>query len=96
MATQIYTKTVEESRQAYDALLAAGVSREQARGVLPPCMYTSFVWTCSLQALLHFISLRIGEGAQSEIAAYAEALLKLADPIAPEVFETFAENNYQF
>ena len=87
---------MEESRQAYDALLVAGVSREQARGVLPPCMYTSFVWTCSLQALLHFISLRIGEGAQSEIAAYAEALLKLADPIAPEVFEAFAENHYQF
>jgi thymidylate synthase (FAD) len=96
LAAQIYTKAVEESRQAYDALLVAGVSREQARGVLPPCMYTSFVWTCSLQALLHFISLRIGEGAQSEIAAYAEALLKLADPIAPEVFEAFAENHYQF
>jgi len=95
LAAQIYTKTVEESRQAYDALLAAGVSREQARGVLPPCMYTSFVWTCSLQALLHFIGLRIGKGAQHEIAVYAEALLKLAEPIAPEVFEAFAENNYQ-
>jgi thymidylate synthase (FAD) len=96
LATQIYTKTVEESRQAYDALLMAGVSREQARGVLPPCMYTSFCWTCSLQALLNFISLRIGNGAQHEIALYAEALLKLASPIAPEVFEAFAENNYQF
>jgi thymidylate synthase (FAD) len=95
LAAQIYTKTVEESKQAYDALLMAGVSREQARGVLPPCMYTSFVWTCSLQALLHFIGLRIGKGAQHEIAVYAEALLKLAEPIAPEVFEAFAENNYQ-
>jgi len=95
LAAQIYTKTVEESRQAYDALLAAGVSREQARGVLPPCMYTSLVRTCSLQALLHFIGLRIGKGAQYEIALYAEALLKLAEPIAPEVFEAFAENNYQ-
>ena len=96
LAAQIYTKTVEESRQAYNALLAAGASREQARGVLTPCMYTSFVWTCSLQALLHFISLRIDKGAQSEICAYAEALLKLAEPIAPEVFEAFAETHYQF
>jgi thymidylate synthase (FAD) len=96
LAAQIYTKTVEESRQAYEALLVAGVSREQARGVLPPCMYTSFCWTCSLQALLNFISLRLGDGAQHEIALYAEALLKLADPIAPEAFEAFAENNYQF
>lgn len=95
LAAQIYTKTVEESKQAYEALLMAGVSREQARGVLPPCVYTQFVWTCSLQALLHFIGLRIDKGAQSEIRAYAEALLKLAEPIAPEVFEAFAENNYQ-
>lgn len=94
LAAQIYTKTVEDSRQAYDALLAAGVSREQARGVLPPCMYTQFVWTCSLQALLNFISLRLGNGAQHEIALYSEALLKLAEPIAPEVFTAFKENNF--
>lgn len=94
LAAQIYTKTVEDSRQAYDALLVAGVSREQARGVLPPCMYTQFVWTCSLQALLNFINLRLGNGAQHEIALYAEALLKLAEPIAPEVFTAFKENNF--
>jgi thymidylate synthase (FAD) len=58
---------------------------------------TSFVWTCSLQALLHFISLRIdAKSAQGEIAAYARALLTLAKPVAPEAFEAFETNNYQF
>ena len=73
-----------------------GVSKEQARAILPPAMYTSFVWTCSLQALLHFISLRIGKGAQYEIVSYAEALLELARPIAPEAFAAFETNNYSF
>jgi thymidylate synthase (FAD) len=72
------------------------VSKEQARAILPSAMYTSFVWTCSLQALFHFISLRIGEGAQSEIVSYAQALLDLGCPVAPEAFDAFAANNYQF
>ena len=28
--------------------------------------------------------------------AYAEALLTLGRPVAPEAFDAFAENNYQF
>jgi thymidylate synthase (FAD) len=91
-----YADAIQAAREAYGAMVMAGISREQARGVLPACMYTSFTWTCSLQALLHFISLRIGHGAQGEIAAYAKSLLELATPIAPEAFEAFQANNYQF
>jgi hypothetical protein len=28
--------------------------------------------------------------------AYAKALLELGRPVAPEAFDAFAENNYQF
>lgn len=91
-----YTDAIQACRQAYGALLALGVSKEQARGVLPTCHYTSFVWTCSLHALFHFISLRRGEGAQSEITLYANALLELGRQIAPEAFDAFASNDYQF
>jgi thymidylate synthase (FAD) len=60
-------------------------------------MYTSFTWTCSLQALLHFIALRIdNKSAQHEISAYAKALFELAKPVAPEAFDAFAHNNYSF
>jgi thymidylate synthase (FAD) len=96
LAQQIYAQALQGCIQAYEGLLLVGVSKEQARGILPPCMYSSFAWTCSLQALLHFISLRIGHGAQGEIAAYAKALLELAKPVAPEVFAAFEDNNYQF
>jgi thymidylate synthase (FAD) len=91
-----YAQAVEACKQAYAGLLLMGVSKEQARAVLPSALYTSFVWTCSLQALFHFISLRIGKGAQGEIVAYAKALLELGKPVAPEAFDAFAENNYQF
>jgi thymidylate synthase (FAD) len=91
-----YAQAVEACKQAYAGLLLIGVSKEQARAILPSALYTSFVWTCSLQALFHFISLRIGKGAQGEIVAYAKALLELGRPVAPEAFDAFAENNYQF
>jgi thymidylate synthase (FAD) len=91
-----YAQAVDACKQAYAGLLLTGVSKEQARAILPSALYTSFVWTCSLQALFHFISLRIGHGAQGEIVAYAKALLELGRPVAPEAFDAFAENNYQF
>jgi thymidylate synthase (FAD) len=92
-----YNQALQACKQAYEELLATGVCKEQARAILPSAQYTSFTWTCSLQALFHFISLRIdAKSAQSEIAAYAEALLELARPIAPEAFAAFEANNYQF
>jgi thymidylate synthase (FAD) len=91
-----YVRALHACQNAYEGLLLTGVSKEQARAILPSALYTSFVWTCSLQALFHFISLRIGHGAQGEIVAYAKALLELGRPVAPEAFDAFAENNYQF
>ncbi len=96
IAFNAYAEAIQAAREAYGAMLMAGISKEQARGVLPACMYTSFTWTCSLQALLHFISLRIGHGAQGEIASYAKALLELGRPVAPEAFAAFESNNYSF
>jgi len=96
LALNQYVRATEACKSAYEGLLLTGVSKEQARAVLPSALYTSFIWTCSLQALFHFISLRMDKGAQGEIVAYARALLELGEPVAPEAFDAFAENNYQF
>jgi thymidylate synthase (FAD) len=96
LAQQYYCAALYAAIEAYEGLLLAGVCKEQARAILPSALYTSFVWTCSLQALFHFISLRIGHGAQGEIVAYAKALLELGRPVAPEAFAAFEANNYQF
>lgn len=90
-AIAIYQEQCEHSYQAYSKLLELGVGREQARGVLIPSVYTSWVWTVSLQALLNFISLRLGAGAQSEIGAYAQAIVELIEPIVPISMEAWSK-----
>lgn len=93
-ALDIYSQQCHSSYEAYQKLLQLGVGREQARGVLIPSVYTSWVWTVSLQAVLHFIGLRKGQGAQSEIGAYASAiteLIKLIVPVSIEAWETHEE-----
>lgn len=80
---QGYLDVLELAYKNYTKLLEAGVSREQARGVLPLCTYTQYYWTCNLRSFLHFIGLRLHEGAQYEIRMLAEAMLKQVEPIFP-------------
>ena len=87
----IYRKSVEQSMQAYEQLLEAGVCREQARGLIPVCSYTEFIFTCNLHSLCHFLKLRLSKGAQSEIRHYAQALLKLALPHFPVSLQAWRE-----
>lgn len=74
----------------YEKLLASGCCREQARGVLPQNMMTTFWATVDLSNLLHFLSLRDHPHAQWEIREYAKAIKKLIKPIIPNVADYFA------
>lgn len=67
----------------YQHMLANGVPRELARGVLPLNTYTRMFATVDLHNLAHFLRLRMHEHAQYEIRVYAEALLKLVEPLVP-------------
>jgi thymidylate synthase (FAD) len=78
-----YTQALETARQTYEHLLEQGVCRELARGLLPLCTYTEFIFTCNLHSLVHFLTLRLHPGAQREIRVYALAMLKLARPHFP-------------
>jgi len=80
---EMYKKGLEESYKQYNALLDAGVCREQARALLPVATYTEFIFTCNLRSLMNFLQLRLGHGAQLEIREYAKALLSLAFPHFP-------------
>ena len=77
----------------YKDMLSRGVAREQARMLLPQNIYTSTVWTCSVQSLLHFLNLRLKSDAQYEIRRYAEAIRDIVkdDLIAMGVPETALE-----
>jgi len=69
----------------YHELLAAGVCREQARGVLPQNLMTTFWATVDLANLIHFLELRSHPGAQWEIQEYARAIRQLIEPIIPHL-----------
>ena len=75
----------------YNTLLAAGVCREQARGVLPQNMYTQYYGTANLNNLLKFIDLRTHEGAQWEIQKLAEACLEIATDLWPVTVNAYRE-----
>lgn len=71
--------------EVYQDLLEKGVCREQARGVLPQNLMTTFWATVDLSNLLKFIDLRASEHAQWEIREYAEAIKQLIKPSIPNV-----------
>lgn len=77
---QRYEEALQAAVAGYEAMLEAGVCREQARGLLPLSTYTEFIFTTNLHSLMHFIRLRTHPGAQQEIQEYAWGLLKLALP----------------
>ena len=58
-----------------------------------PSVYTSWVWTVSLQALLNFLGLRLGAGAQSEIGMFASAISELIEPIVPVSMSAWSKHN---
>jgi thymidylate synthase (FAD) len=87
--TDSYKNSISVLVQAYEQLLAEGVCREQARGILPVCTYTEFIYTCNLLSLMNFLKLRLHAGAQWEIRSYAQGLLTLALPHFPIALEAF-------
>ena len=79
----------EQAFRLYKDMLADGIPRELARGVLPLNTYTRMFATVDLHNLFHFLRLRLHEHAQYEIRVYAEALLQLIEPICPEAVKAF-------
>lgn len=88
-ALTAYKAAINTAYQTYEQLLEAGIGREIARGVLPVCTYTEFIFTCNLHSLLHFISLRTHPGAQYEIRVYAQGMAQLARNYFPYSIEAF-------
>lgn len=82
-----YQAQCNQALSLYQNMIAAGVAREQARGVLPLNIYTEFYWTISLQALANFVHLRKHPGAQYEIRLFADALEQLARRVVPVSFD---------
>jgi thymidylate synthase (FAD) len=81
-----------EARKLYEARIAAGVAREQARKDLPLSTYTEAYWKIDLHNLLHFLALRMDSHAQYEIRTYAQTMgERIVQPLFPLVWEAFVD-----
>ena len=76
----------------YKMLLADGVPRELARGILPLNTYSHMFATVDLHNLAKFLKLRLHEHAQYEIRVYAQAMLDLIEPVAPVAVAVLKEH----
>lgn len=79
---------LEQSLKLYEQALEDQVCPEQARLFLPAYgLYVRWVWTGSLQAVTHFLQLRLDDAAQKEIRDYAQAVETLAKTKFPVSLE---------
>lgn len=80
----------ETGMYAYDSAMKDGIATEQARMFLPAyAMYVRWRWTASLNALLHFVSLRLDEHAQWEMQQYASAVAAAVKEKFPSTYASW-------
>lgn len=87
-----YSKSIEESFSTYQMLIEKGTAKELARNLLPVSFYTEFIWTTSLEAVIHLIKLRTHEGAQKEIQDVAMDIYNIVKPLAPHSMQALFGN----
>lgn len=95
-AAELYQGVISEACsgafRVYRDMLAAGVPRELARGVLPLNTYSHVFATVDLHNLAKFLKLRLHEHAQYEIRVYAQAMLDLIEPLVPVTVAAIKEH----
>ena len=78
---------MESALALYHELIEGGVTREQARSILPQSMYTTFWMTGNLHNYIKFLRLRTDEHTQAETRAVAEGMREILSARFPLTFE---------
>ncbi len=86
-AFHIQEEVIVRCKGAYEDLLNLGVSKEQARSVLPLSLETEFIWTGSFLAFMHMCNLRLKEDTQKETRDVVSSMLYLVQNIVGKPFE---------
>lgn len=84
---QIEHEVIRHCKYAYEKLLEIGVSKEQARTILPLNLNTTFIWTGSLLAFIHLFKLRLKDDAQYETRQVVQEMLNCIKNISKEPFK---------
>jgi len=83
---RVYDEALSKVSEAYRKLLEKGISKEDARFVLPNAAKTNIMVTMNARELRHFFNLRCCSRAQWEIREVATEMLKQAREAAPALF----------
>lgn len=86
-ASLIEDEVIAFCQQAYENLLFLGVSKEQARSVLPLSLNTTFIWTGSLLSFIHLFNLRLKPNAQQETRELVQEILNCIKNIEGNPFK---------
>ena len=73
----IESAVIDFCKSAYEKLINEGVSKEQARSVLPLSLNTTFIWTGSLLSFIHLFNLRLKPDAQQETREVVQQMYDL-------------------
>lgn len=76
IANIIQDDIIEDAKFAYQELIALGVSKEQARTILPLNLNTTMIWTGSLYALIRLCKQRLKGDAQKETRDVVQEMLR--------------------
>ncbi len=87
--SKIIKQISRDSYAWYENMINAGVSREQARMVLPVNLYTEWYWKQDLHNLMHLMALRCDSHAQYEIQVYGNAILEIVKQLCPWTIEAW-------
>lgn len=88
----LYQNAMNTVQETYRGLVALGVAKEQARMLLPLSVMTEVIWTCSLQAAIHFVQLRNDAHAQEEIREFAVVIEDIVRKTFPMTWEAFQKD----
>lgn len=86
-----WREQMEWSAEIYAALRECGERPEIARSVFPLCLATELVMTANLREWRHILRLRLDKAAHPTMRELAALMLAALRPVAPTVFEEFAE-----
>ena len=76
LANIVQDDVVNNAKVAYKKLIELGVSKEQARTILPLNLNTTMIWTGSLYALIRLCKQRLKPNAQKETRDVVQEMLR--------------------
>ena len=85
-AKKLFLQAMESAHDTYRKLVHDGISKEDARFVLPGAARSQIIVTMNARSLLNFFTLRTCERAQKEIRMVARKMLALVREVAPNIF----------